>query len=59
VYINNVQPRGPDDPQAGRHVDAVSGATGTSTAVEAFTNTCIREYLSKAEQMAKTIRYKP
>ncbi|MCE5280167.1 MAG: FMN-binding protein [Planctomycetaceae bacterium] len=35
IYINNVAPEtGP--PQHGRHVDAITGATGTSTAVETF-----------------------
>lgn len=56
VYINSTAPRGPDDPQAGRHVDAVSGATGTSTAVQKFTNECLREYLQKADATARTIR---
>jgi Na+-transporting NADH:ubiquinone oxidoreductase subunit C len=56
VYINNSAPRGPSDPQSGRHVDAISGATGTSTAVEKFANVCIRDYLKKARAMARTIR---
>lgn len=56
VYINSTPPRGGDDPQTGRHVDAISGATGTSTAVQKFTNVCLREYLAKAEALARTIR---
>jgi len=37
VYIGRTAPE-PASPQAARHVDAITGATGTSTAVETFVN---------------------
>ena len=51
VYVTKSQPRR-GGPMVGRHVDALSGATGTSTAVMKFTNASIREYLAEAEAMA-------
>lgn len=38
IYIDRDRPSGPGEAQFGRHVDAITGATGTSTAVEDFLN---------------------
>lgn len=54
VYIGGDEP-GEDSPRHGRHVDAVTGATGTSTAVERFLNTDIERF-RRAAQAAGLIR---
>lgn len=38
LTIGRDRPRGPGDPRYGRYVDAITGATGTSLAVEKFLN---------------------
>jgi len=38
VYIGGTKPAGPGDPGFGRWVDAITGATGTSTAVQRLLN---------------------
>ncbi len=43
VYIGGEPPSGPASPRHGRYVDAITGATGTSRAVEAFLNERIPE----------------
>ena len=43
VYIRHDAPA-PDSPRAARHVDAITGATGTSSAVERFLNEQIAAY---------------
>lgn len=52
VYVTKTQPRGAEN----RHVDAISGATGTSTAVMNFTNDSIRKYMDTAEELARNTR---
>ena len=44
VYVGGPRPRGPSDPRYGRYVDAITGATGTSTAVEKFINEDLRRF---------------
>lgn len=43
LYITKSAPD-EGEPAHGRHVDAITGATGTSTAVEAFVNTRVRQF---------------
>jgi len=38
VYVGGDRPMDRDDPKFGHHVDAITGATGTSTAVQRFLN---------------------
>ena len=44
VYIGGDKPTGPTSPKYGRHVDAITGATGTSSAVERFVNEDIARF---------------
>jgi len=44
VYVGGGEPSGPGDPRQGRHVDAITGATQTSLAVERFVNASIRRF---------------
>jgi Na+-transporting NADH:ubiquinone oxidoreductase subunit C len=44
VYLGGEAPSGPEDPRFGRHVDAITGATGTSSAVEVFLNADIAAF---------------
>jgi Na+-transporting NADH:ubiquinone oxidoreductase subunit C len=48
LYITKSSPEG-GDPAYGRHVDAITGATGTSHAVEAFVNTRIEQFRRAAQ----------
>lgn len=52
IYIGGAEPTGPNDPRFDRQVDAISGATGTSTAVGRFMNTSIRRYMPEAQRLA-------
>ena len=49
IYIGGAKPAGPGDPRWGRRVDAVSGATGTSTAVERFLNADLARFRAAVE----------
>ena len=49
LYIGGQKPSGRDSPRAGRHVDAITGATGTSTAVDKFLNDRIAQFRRAAE----------
>lgn len=49
IYIDATGPTGPGDPRYGRHVDAITGATGTSAAVERFVNEDLRQFRGAAE----------
>jgi len=44
IYIGGPAPTADDDPRAGRHVDAITGATGTSKAVEELINRRLAEF---------------
>ncbi len=44
VYIGGDKPSSPTSPKYGRHVDAITGATGTSIAVERFVNKDIARF---------------
>lgn len=44
VYIGGPQPTGPGDPKTNRRVDAITGATQTSLAVERFINESLRRF---------------
>jgi Na+-transporting NADH:ubiquinone oxidoreductase subunit C len=55
IYITKTKPTGPNDPAYGRHVDALSGATGTSTAVMNFTNRNLSEYLNEGRNLAEQV----
>lgn len=44
VYVGGDEPAGPGSPRSGRRVDAISGATGTSQAVEKLLNQRIAEF---------------
>ncbi len=44
VYVGQTRPAGPDDPRYGRSVDAITGATQTSRAVERFVNESIGRF---------------
>ncbi len=44
IYIGGEPPAGPDSPKAGRYVDAITGATGTSAAVNIFLNERIPQF---------------
>ncbi len=44
VYIGGDKPDSPTSPKYGRHVDAITGATGTSIAVERFINEDISRF---------------
>ena len=44
VYIGRGEPVGPADPKTGRSVDAITGATQTSVAVERLLETSIRRF---------------
>ena len=44
VYVGGDEPAGAGSPRYGRRVDAISGATGTSRAVEKFLNERIAEF---------------
>ncbi|MFP4052878.1 MAG: FMN-binding protein [Phycisphaerae bacterium] len=48
VYISK-QPPGRGEPAYGRHVDSITGATGTSNAVEDFLNLRIRQFRRAAQ----------
>jgi len=54
VYIGGDRPSGPADPRHGRHVDAITGATGTSSAVSVFLNRRIAQF-RRAADAAKLI----
>lgn len=56
IYIGGDKPTGPADPRSGHYIDAISGATGTSKAVERFANVSIREYLDAARDIAPRMR---
>jgi len=44
LYVGGPRPAGPDDPRYGRRVDAITGATGTSAAVDRFLNEKIAQF---------------
>lgn len=44
IYIGGDKPTGPGSPKYDRHVDAITGATGTSRAVERFVNEDIARF---------------
>jgi len=44
IYVTRQEPAGPADPRYGRSVDAITGATGTSLAVEKFLNADIERF---------------
>ena len=44
IYIGRGHPAGPEDPKYGRSVDAVTGATQTSVAVEQFLDASLRRF---------------
>jgi len=44
LYVGGEAPASPDHPKHGRHVDAITGATGTSSAVERFLNDRLAEF---------------
>ena len=45
IYISREKPEGPDDPRYGRSVDAITGATQTSLAVEKFMNRNLEQFI--------------
>lgn len=49
LYVGKEPPANASSPKAGRFVDAITGATGTSNAVEAFLNQRIDEFRRAAE----------
>jgi Na+-transporting NADH:ubiquinone oxidoreductase subunit C len=49
VTIGHERPSGPADPLYGRYVDAITGATGTSLALEKFLNADIARFRQAAE----------
>jgi len=49
VYIGGDKPAGPSSPAFGRRVDAITGATGTSAAVERFLNERITQFRRAAK----------
>ena len=49
IYIDATKPAGEGDPRSGRRVDAITGATGTSSAVERFINQDLRRFRRAAE----------
>ncbi len=49
IYIDGTKPSGPSDVRSGRHVNAITGATGTSSAVERFLNEDLRRFRRAAE----------
>lgn len=49
VHVGGDRPREKDNPRYGRYVDAITGATGTSTAVEQFINRDIEAFRRAAE----------
>ena len=44
IYVGGEAPAGPGDEKYGRRVDAITGATGTSNAVDAFLNESIARF---------------
>ena len=55
IHVGGDGPSGPSDARFGRHVDALTGATGTSTAVEQFVNRDLESFL-RALREAQTTR---
>lgn len=49
VYVGGSKPESPQDPRQGRHVEAITGATGTSVAVERFVNEDLAVFRRAAE----------
>jgi len=49
IHIGGPAPAGEGDPRFGRHVDAITGATGTSSAVERFLNEHLGRFRRAAE----------
>jgi hypothetical protein len=54
IYVGGERPSGPDSPRRDRHVDAITGATGTSAAVGAFLNRRLAEFRRAAEAAGLT-----
>ena len=61
LTIGGEVPAGPESPRYGRHVEAITGATGTSTAVATFLNQRIAEFrrAAKAAGLATPARAEP
>ena len=49
LYVGGEKPAGPGDARFGRRVDAITGATGTSTALERFLNADLAAFHRAAE----------
>ena len=58
IYVGGDRPREKDNPRYGRHVDAITGATGTSTAVERFVNRDIDAFRRATEAAGSLERAK-
>ncbi len=59
IYVGGDKPEAKDSPKYGRHVDAITGATGTSTAVERFMNRDIEAFRRAAEAAGIIEKKKP
>lgn len=56
IYIDKEPVKDATDKRTGRHVDAISGATNTSTAVAHFLNADLTKRLADAIKQAKSVR---
>ena len=54
IYIGGPEPSGESDPKSGRRVDAITGATQTSMAVEGFINASLRRFSRAMGQKFET-----